>query len=241
MLQATSVEHFIAKRSRNALDAWADWFNSLSHLTASQVCLASNTTKAAKVIDHLIQVAMECCASGNWNSAMAIALGLNLTPVARLTKTWSKVKSEKLLVLKQISDPAKNFKNYRLRMKNTCNVPFVSLLVKDACFQAQECKTSFEQNFVYDFDRFRGIKNAEENSLKLAFQSFEDLAEPLINLQQSKKMPISNLDQNDELLALVQTPVLDEDLLYLASFKLESASNAYDKNTYKQLKAKVVS
>lgn len=54
-------------------------------------------------------------------------------------------------------------------------------------------------------------------------------------------MPISNLDQNDELLALVQTPVLDEDLLYLASFKLESASNAYDKNTYKQLKAKVVS
>ena len=75
-------------------------FNLLSHLTASQVCLASNTTKAAKVIDHLIQVAMECCASGNWNSAMAIALGLNLTPVARLTKTWSKVKSEKLFVLK---------------------------------------------------------------------------------------------------------------------------------------------
>merc|ERR1711935_238711 len=100
LLQSTSVEHFIAKRSRNALDAWADWFNLLSHLTASQVCLASNTTKAAKVIDHLIQVAMECCASGNWNSAMAIALGLNLTPVARLTKTWSKVKSEKLFVLK---------------------------------------------------------------------------------------------------------------------------------------------
>ena len=75
-------------------------FNSLSHLTASQVCLASNTSKAAKVIDHLIQVAMECCAAGNWNSAMAIALGLNLTPVVRLTKTWSKVKSEKLLTLK---------------------------------------------------------------------------------------------------------------------------------------------
>ena len=29
-------------------------FNSLSALTASQVCLASNTSKAAKVIDHLI-------------------------------------------------------------------------------------------------------------------------------------------------------------------------------------------
>ena len=57
----------------------------------------------------------------------------------------------------------------------------------------------------------------------------------------SKKMPISSLDQSDEILALVQTPVLDEDLLYLASFKLESATNAFDKNTYKQLKAKIVS
>ena len=31
---------------------------------------------------------------------MAIALGLNLTPVVRLTKTWGKVKSNKLTLLK---------------------------------------------------------------------------------------------------------------------------------------------
>ena len=54
-------------------------------------------------------------------------------------------------------------------------------------------------------------------------------------------MPVSQLDQTDELLTLVQTPVLDEDLLYMASFKLESATNTFDKNTYKQLKAKIVS
>ena len=124
-LKSTATEDFIAKKSRNALDYWADWwvlmnflsisvdldpkwpeitfklrFNSLSALTASQVCLASNTSKAAKVIDHLIDVAMECCHQGNWNSAMAIALGLNLTPVVRLTKTWGKVKSSKLTLLK---------------------------------------------------------------------------------------------------------------------------------------------
>ena len=91
LVRKTILALFVLRLSR---------FNSLSHLTASQVCLASNTSKAAKVINHLIQVAMDCCAAGNWNSAMAIALGLNLTPVARLTKTWSKVKSEKLLTLK---------------------------------------------------------------------------------------------------------------------------------------------
>ena len=52
-------------------------------------------------------------------------------------------------------------------------------------------------------------------------------------------MTRAKIDQNDELLNLVQTPVLDEDLLYLASFKLESASNQFDKNTYKQLKTKI--
>ena len=137
-LKSTATEDFIAKKSRNALDYWADWwvfdwfliknldsrsinlelkwpeitlklrFNSLSALTASQVCLASNTSKAAKVIDHLIDVAMECCHQGNWNSAMAIALGLNLTPVVRLTKTWGKVKSSKLTLLK-VSLEVKHF------------------------------------------------------------------------------------------------------------------------------------
>ena len=72
----------------------------MSQLTAAQVCLASNTTKGAKVISHLIETAMECWRLGNWNSAMAIALGLNLTPVNRLNKTWSKVKSTKLVLLK---------------------------------------------------------------------------------------------------------------------------------------------
>ena len=160
-------------------------------------------------------------------------------------------------------------------MKNTCNVPFVSLLVKDACFQVRvnlfslvltfrsiSLGTRMQDKLWAEFClRFWSIPWHQEcrgelaevgvsiiwRSRRAPDQSTAEVScfnQCWLNTRvffTSKKMPISNLDQNDELLALVQTPVLDEDLLYLASFKLESASNAYDKNTYKQLKAKVVS
>ena len=40
-LEDISVEDFLqfSKKGSNSLDRWADWFNRLSHLTASQVCL----------------------------------------------------------------------------------------------------------------------------------------------------------------------------------------------------------
>lgn len=84
-------------------------------------------------------------------------------------------------------------------------------------------------------------------ALEAAFSSFDDLTAPLQQLKHPNNINSRNdqstirpkIDQNDELLNLVQTPVLDEDLLYLASFKLESASNQFDKNTYKQLKTKI--
>ena len=53
-------------------------------------------------------------------------------------------------------------------------------------------------------------------------------------------VPVPEIDENDEIINLLQTPILDEDLLYLASFKLESASNNFDKNTQKQLKHKII-
>ena len=40
-LEEISIEDFLNfnKKGSNSLDRWADWFNKLSHLTASQVCL----------------------------------------------------------------------------------------------------------------------------------------------------------------------------------------------------------
>jgi hypothetical protein len=46
-----------------------------------------------KVIEYWIEVARECINLGNFNSLMGIITGLNMTPVSRLRRTWSKIQS----------------------------------------------------------------------------------------------------------------------------------------------------
>ena len=82
------------KQTRN-LEAYVEWFNRLSNFVAMEVCCSGRSKdkkkQRAKVIEYFIDVANECCHLNNFNSLMAIAAGLNMTPVSRLKKTWAKV------------------------------------------------------------------------------------------------------------------------------------------------------
>ena len=51
-------------------------------------------------MNYLIDVAIGLCQVGNFNSAMAIALGLDSKPVSRLHKVWKKIESAKINILK---------------------------------------------------------------------------------------------------------------------------------------------
>jgi hypothetical protein len=44
-----------------------------------------------RLIEFWIEVARECVNYGNFNSLMGIITGLNMTPVARLKRTWLKI------------------------------------------------------------------------------------------------------------------------------------------------------
>ena len=53
-------------------------------------------------MNYLIDVAIGLCQVGNFNSAMAIALGLDSKPVSRLHKVWKKIDNAKINILKVI-------------------------------------------------------------------------------------------------------------------------------------------
>ena len=134
--------------------------------------------------------------------------------------------------IKHITDPGFNFKNYRLIWRHQkssapCGIPFVSLLVKDACFQAEESRKICQSQAE--------IPNTDMT--KKMVQSFLKVAEPLqFLLSRSQDIPLIEL--NEDLVKLIKNPLLNDDLLYLGSFKTESPNNAYEKNAYKQLKLK---
>ena len=92
---------------------------------------------------YFINTAVACAEMGNFNSALAIALGLTLTPAGRLSKAWKKVDESKIKILRHIINPDQNFKNYRMIFKAVSSksfdddsvlVPFFSLFLKDMYF-----------------------------------------------------------------------------------------------------------
>ena len=80
-----------AARRTNNLQAYVDWFNRLSYLVATTVCQRKKKKLRVKTIEFWIEVARECVNIGNFNSLMGIITGLNMIPVARLKRTWTKI------------------------------------------------------------------------------------------------------------------------------------------------------
>ena len=58
---------------------------------------------------------------------MAIITGLNMTPVRRLKKTWSKIgpSQGKFTALEHQMDPSSNFLSYRYETSNLLKVAFI--------------------------------------------------------------------------------------------------------------------
>ncbi|RXM98123.1 Ras-GEF domain-containing family member 1C, partial [Acipenser ruthenus] len=75
----------------------------------------------AQVIEFFIDVARECFNIGNFNSLMAIISGMNMSPVSRLKKTWTKVKTAKFFILEHQMDPTGNFYNYRTALRGAAH------------------------------------------------------------------------------------------------------------------------
>uniref|UniRef100_A0A8C5BWJ5 RasGEF domain family, member 1Bb n=1 Tax=Gadus morhua TaxID=8049 RepID=A0A8C5BWJ5_GADMO len=143
---------FFRKRKTSNLEAYVNWFNRLSYLVATEICLPVKKKHRARAIEFFIDVAQECFNIGNFNSLMAIITGMNMSPVSRLKKTWSKVNTDKFDILEHQMDPSSNFSNYRTALRGATQrsetahssqerivIPFFSLLIKDIYFLNEGC------------------------------------------------------------------------------------------------------
>uniref|UniRef100_A0A8C7YF17 Ras-GEF domain-containing protein n=1 Tax=Oryzias sinensis TaxID=183150 RepID=A0A8C7YF17_9TELE len=108
---------FSDRKKASNLGAYVDWFNRLSYLVATEICVPVKKKQRARVMEFFIDVARECFNIGNFNSLMAIISGMNMSPVSRLRKTWSKVKTAKFDILEHQMDPSSNFYNYRTALR----------------------------------------------------------------------------------------------------------------------------
>nr|XP_036216823.1 ras-GEF domain-containing family member 1B [Bactrocera oleae]XP_036216824.1 ras-GEF domain-containing family member 1B [Bactrocera oleae]XP_036216825.1 ras-GEF domain-containing family member 1B [Bactrocera oleae] len=218
------------KKTRN-LESYVEWFNRLSYLTASEIVKYPKKKQRVRIIEYWIETARECFNIGNFNSLMAIIAGLNLAPISRLKKTWSKVQSAKFSVLEHQMDPTSNFNSYRSTLKaamwrsegateerERIIIPFFSLFVKDLYFLNEGCSNRLPNNHIN-------------------FEKCSQLAKQVMEFNEWKKVTCP-FEQLPNVIAYLQTSsVLNENTLSMSSFECEPPENTEEKGRYKTVKA----
>ncbi|XP_053726718.1 ras-GEF domain-containing family member 1B-A [Synchiropus splendidus] len=212
------------------LESYVDWFNRLSYLVATEVCTPAKKKHRVRVIEFFIDVAQECFNIGNFNSLMAIISGLNMSPVSRLKKTWSKVKTAKFDVLEHQMDPSGNFYNYRTALRGAAHraatatsshekivVPFFSLLIKDLYFLNEGCSNRLHNGHVN-------------------FQKFWELAKQVSEFLSWRKVECPFPKERRTLQYLLTAPVFSEDGLHLLSYESEGPENNTEKERWRSLR-----
>ncbi|KAM6953975.1 ras-GEF domain-containing family member 1B-A [Aplochiton taeniatus] len=217
------------KKASN-LEAYVEWFNRLSYLVATEICMPVKKKQRAKVVEFFIDVARECFNIGNFNSLMAIISGMNMAPVSRLKKTWSKVKMAKFDILEHQMDPSGNFYSYRTALRGarqraltaSCSrekivIPFFSLLIKDIYFLNQGCANRLQNGHVN-------------------FEKFWELAKQVSEFMTWSKVECPFEKDRKTLHHLLTALVFNEDCLSLASYDSEGPNNNKEKERWKSLR-----
>uniref|UniRef100_A0A8C1HFZ5 RasGEF domain family, member 1Bb n=1 Tax=Cyprinus carpio carpio TaxID=630221 RepID=A0A8C1HFZ5_CYPCA len=220
-----------SKRKASNLEAYVEWFNRLSYLTATEICMPVKKKHRARVLEFFIDVAQECFNIGNFNSLMAIITGMNMNPVSRLKKTWNKVNTDKFDILVHQMDPSSNFYNYRTALRGATQrsstahtsqemivIPFFSLFIKDIYFLNEGCVNRLPNGHI-NFEKF----------WELAKQVSEFL---------SWRQVICPFERDRKTLQyLISTPVFSEDELQLASYESEGPENNLERDTRRSLRS----
>nr|XP_025736420.1 ras-GEF domain-containing family member 1A isoform X1 [Callorhinus ursinus] len=213
-----------------SLEAYDNWFNCLSMLVATEVCRVVKKKHRTRMLEFFIDVARECFNIGNFNSMMAIISGMNLSPVARLKKTWSKVKTAKFDVLEHHMDPSSNFCNYRTALQGATQrsqmanssrekivIPVFNLFVKDIYF-LHKIHTNHLPNGHVNFKKFWEISR----------QIHEFMTWTQVECPFEKEKKIQNY--------LLTAPIYSEEALFIASFESEGPENHMEKDSWKTLR-----
>ncbi|XP_026498079.1 ras-GEF domain-containing family member 1B-like [Vanessa tameamea] len=148
-----SLHHVESKSTKN-LEAYADWFNRLSYLVATDILKAVKSKYRARVMEQWVMTARECFNLGNFNSLMAIISALNMAPVSRLKKTWSRTSAvcgQQLRQLELCVEPSGNHARYRAALAaapTETAVPLLSVTCRDLHFANQVSPTKLPGNRV---------------------------------------------------------------------------------------------
>ncbi|CAF0735522.1 unnamed protein product [Adineta steineri] len=220
------------------LEAYINWSNRLSSFVTTEIIKHLKRHIRVKLLNYFIDAALECFNTGNFNSMMGIIGGLNMLPVKRLKKTWSKANRAKLDTLEKYMNPSKNFCIYRSIIKAAMQraekhqwqsgmviIPFLSIFLRDVYFIK-----------VRSSDLITTDNGQEELNLKKFYILARFISEEFMRCKSSK---CSFARYESIINYVVTSPVFSEDSLMAASFECEPPETDNDRDQLRSLKTKL--
>jgi len=182
--------------------------NTLSYWVATEILSSNNIKHRATVLKRFITIAEILFKFNNFNTLMAVILGLNLGSIQRLKKTWEilpKSMHESFQQLTLVTSERQNYLSYRKLMSNPTYpcLPFMAVYLRDLTF-IEENQTILESGFI-NFDKMKMI------------------AKVLIEIQRYQSVPyhLKKIDFIEHLLK--SSVVLNDKDLYKASNMCEQS------------------
>lgn len=189
------------------------YFNKLAHFVASKILAEEDSDVREKIATRFIVLADDCREKRNYNGLMAILAGLNLHPVSRLKKLWSKIPKRSLETkekLDQLMDPRSNYKSYRAALASQTSshsvvIPYFGIYLRDLLFIEEGNPVKTET----------GEMNRDRITL---------LAGVLKEIQAMQKQSLKKVDRDDQLASFLENVTgCSESLLDKLSFANEGS------------------
>nr|CAD7573899.1 unnamed protein product [Timema californicum] len=145
------------------LEYYLEWSSHLRNLVTSEVYKQEAPTRRVQMTEFWINVATECFNIGNFNSLMAIILGLDATTLSISKLRLKQIHVSKLRALEQQMHPSCNFSNYRSILKaasvrserrgispekTRVVIPYFSLLLRDIYLVSEECASRLANGHI---------------------------------------------------------------------------------------------
>eukprot|EP01119_Soliformovum_irregulare_P018470 TRINITY_DN5675_c0_g1_i1.p1 TRINITY_DN5675_c0_g1~~TRINITY_DN5675_c0_g1_i1.p1 ORF type:complete len:967 (-),score=244.39 TRINITY_DN5675_c0_g1_i1:62-2962(-) len=169
-------------------------FNKVSYWVASEIVTERNIKKRVTLIKRFIQTAEYCRQLKNMHSAIALATGLSLTVVTRLTRTWENIPKNLDTIFKttltQLISATGNFSAYRKAFRSwevgdPC-IPHIAVILKDLTF-IEDGNKNFTSNDWVNFEKmsmlakaFSSVRKAQE--YPYTFAEVPDIQDYLSNM-----------------------------------------------------------
>lgn len=170
-------------------------FNYISYWVIEEVLSYDYSSDRANVIDTFIQIANELAILNNFNDCMSIVSALGQMIITRLNKSWKKVTSKNMSLLRKIKkllNFQNNYKNIRDEIAKCLKegkpfLPFLGYYTKRICF-LEEAGPYVNKSGLINVDKISQVEQIlsefyEKNKYQYTFEIKDDIKNKLSILQ----------------------------------------------------------